>query len=252
MTGPVLPDIAGLTVADAVSLDAQAALKLAEIEDSVAPLAIAKLQAEASGLEALAARLRDPAACGVPALLLGHGGETSPLPDSKMPLTMRDVTLTVQARPTMLAAEATMDRLGLARNAGVLTLAVEAAESIGAEGAVQQMLAHEVAAAHKLAKRLMASADTEVGRHERERALGGPSNALADAARSATSAARLMDSVTRAALALDRLRNGARQHVVVQHVVVADGGQAVVAGNMTPRGGVAAPASRLPRGGGVD
>jgi hypothetical protein len=109
------------------------------------------------------------------------------------------------------------------------------------------MLAHETAAAHKLAMRLMASADSELGLHERGHVLGGPSNALADATRSATSAARLMDSATRVALALDRLRNGGRQHVVVQHVVVADGGQAVVAGTVAPGGGVTAPVPRPTR-----
>jgi len=58
--------------------------------------------------------------------------------------------------------------------------------------------------------------------------------ALAEAARTATAASRLMDSVGRAALILDRLRNGARQTVLVQHVTVGDGGQAVVAGSVEP------------------
>ncbi len=49
------------------------------------------------------------------------------------------------------------------------------------------------------------------------------------AARMATAAARMMEATARAALTLDRLRNGNRQTVVVQHVAVADGGQAVVA-----------------------
>lgn len=53
-------------------------------------------------------------------------------------------------------------------------------------------------------------------------------------------AARLMDSVTRTALTLDRLRHGSRQQVVVQHVSVRDGGQAVVAGSVAPGGGIGA------------
>jgi hypothetical protein len=61
--------------------------------------------------------------------------------------------------------------------------------------------------------------------------------ALAEATRSATAAARLMDSVTRGALALDRLRNGGRQFVTVQHVNIAGGGQAVVAGSVATGGG---------------
>jgi hypothetical protein len=54
--------------------------------------------------------------------------------------------------------------------------------------------------------------------------------ASVEAARMATAAARMMEATARAALVLDRLRHGNRQTVVVQHVAVADGGQAVVAG----------------------
>jgi hypothetical protein len=49
----------------------------------------------------------------------------------------------------------------------------------------------------------------------------------------ATAAARMMEATARAALVLDRLRNGNRQTVVVQHVAVGDGGRAVVAGAVT-------------------
>ena len=57
-----------------------------------------------------------------------------------------------------------------------------------------------------------------------------------EAARMANTAARLMEGTARAALTLDRLKNGNRQTVVVQYVTVADGGQAVVAGAMGPGG----------------
>jgi hypothetical protein len=57
-----------------------------------------------------------------------------------------------------------------------------------------------------------------------------------EAARLATAAARMMEATARAVLALDRLRNGNRQTVVVQHVAVAEGGQAVVAGTVAPGG----------------
>jgi hypothetical protein len=154
----------------------------------------------------------------------------------------------VQAPASLVAAEATMDRLTLARDAGVLTLAVEAADSAGAQGAVQQMLVHEMAAAHRLAMRLVTSANGDLHAHERDRLTGEGGRALADATRTATAAARLMDSVSRVALALNRLKNGGRQHVTVQYVAVADGGQAVVAARLEPGGG--AP-SRRRRGGGA-
>ena len=41
-----------------------------------------------------------------------------------------------------------------------------------------------------------------------------------------------MESYQRGALTLERLRNGGRQVVQVQHVNVSDGGQAVVAGTI--------------------
>ena len=43
----------------------------------------------------------------------------------------------------------------------------------------------------------------------------------------------MLAAFAQGALALDRLRNGNRQVVTVQHVTVADGGQAVVAGAVT-------------------
>ena len=42
-------------------------------------------------------------------------------------------------------------------------------------------------------------------------------------------AARLLDASQRAALTLERLRNGGRQVVTVQHVQVGEGGHALVA-----------------------
>jgi hypothetical protein len=59
--------------------------------------------------------------------------------------------------------------------------------------------------------------------------------ALVEAARTATAASRVMDACTRSAVGQDRLRNGGRQIVTVQHVTVGDGGRAVVAGNVEPR-----------------
>jgi hypothetical protein len=56
-----------------------------------------------------------------------------------------------------------------------------------------------------------------------------------EACRMANTAARLMDAYQRGLLTLDRLRNGGRQMVTVQHVNVAAGGQAVVAGAVGTR-----------------
>lgn len=246
---PTPPDPVAPTAGDAALLDARAGSKRARMESSMDPSLRERLRVEAEELEGQATRLRDPATFGILELRLGRGGEVSPLPDNAMPLNIREVAETVQAPPGILAAEATMERLTLARETGVLTLAVEAVESVGAEGAIEQMLVHGMTAGQKLAMQLMAAVGTELHAHARDRLVDGTRGGLADASRSATAAARLMDSVTRIALALDRLRNGGRQHVTVQHVVVADGGQAVVAGTMSPGDGRALP-GRHRRGGG--
>ena len=44
-----------------------------------------------------------------------------------------------------------------------------------------------------------------------------------EAVRMTAASSRMMETFPRAALELDRLRNGARQTVVVQHVAVAEG-----------------------------
>jgi hypothetical protein len=225
---------AGLTAADAELFDEHAAFKRGAAENcSTDPVIHAQFVAEAEGLEALAARLRDPAAHGVPALRQGQGAETAPPPNSAMPRRHSDVAEAVGANPTMLAADASLARLGLARDAHVLSMAVETAQDAGAETAAQKMLAHQLAAAHPLAMELLTIAAGEAQRHRQAPHLN--SGALAEAARTTTAAARLMDSCARGALILDRLLNGARQTVLVQHVTVGDGGQAVVAGNVEPR-----------------
>lgn len=85
------------------------------------------------------------------------------------------------------------------------------------------MLAHQAACAHEAALRFL---DRSL-RHDD----------TTEAARLANVAARLMSGFQDGLLALQRIRAGGAQTVVVQHqhVYVADGGQAVVA-NVAPRG----------------
>jgi hypothetical protein len=54
-----------------------------------------------------------------------------------------------------------------------------------------------------------------------------------EVARLANSTARIMGSFQQGLLTMQRLKAGGRQIVTVQHVTVADGGQAVIAGQMT-------------------
>jgi len=222
---------AGLTAADAEWFEQLAASRRGAAEGIKNPAWIAQYNAEAAGLDALAAALRDPTARGVPALRQGQGGETAPPDDPDRPWKVREVAQAVAASPTMLAADASLARLGMARDAGVLQLAVEAAQDAGAATATERMLSHQLAAAHQAAMGLFAAADGQLYTHRTATNLN-PS-ALAEATRSATAGARVLAAFAQGALALDRLRNGSRQFVTVQHVTVADGGQAVVAGSVT-------------------
>jgi hypothetical protein len=56
-----------------------------------------------------------------------------------------------------------------------------------------------------------------------------------EAGRLMNASARMMDTYQRGLLTLERIRSGGRQTVVVQHVNVADGGQAMIAGQVKAR-----------------
>lgn len=231
MTASIHKKPARLTAADAEWYEQIAASKRAAAESCGDPVHAAQLAAEAAGVEALAAALRDPAARGVPVLRKGQGGETAPPEDSDQPWRLRELSQVVASTSATLAADASLARLGMARDAGVLPLAVEAAQDAGAATATEQMLVHQLAAAHQAAMGLFSAADTELHKHRTAGFLNP--GALAEANRSATAGARVLSAFAQGAVALDRLLNGNRQVVTVQHVTVADGGQAVVAGNVT-------------------
>jgi len=229
-----------LTAADAESLRAEADVLRASAAaaDAADPLWRTVTLARAVALEEVAAKVMAPEP-GAPPLERGAGGEVQLRENSDDPWPRRVVARATRASPDLLDAEVSQERLGLAREAGALTLALDAAEGMGAASPAEQMLAHQMATAHAMAMRLLAKADAFAAR---KFLTYGPRAADAaeeakreqvasiEAARLATAAARMMEATVRAALAIDRLRNGSRQTVIVQHVAVADGGQAVVAG----------------------
>lgn len=245
MNVPARLDLAGLTAADAELFDCQAAAKRASAVGTGAAWA-AQANAEATGLEALAAALRDPVARGLPQLKEGQGGETAPPENCDHPWKFRELEQVVAARPPVLAADASLDRLNLARNAGVLNMAVELAQDVGAANGGERMLSHQLAAAHQAIMGLFTAADRDLHRHLVATSVNP--GALLDAQRSAAVGARVLAAFAQGMQTLDRLRNGNRQIVQVQRVVVESGGQAVVAGTVTPGVTPAAPAS--PRRGG--
>mgnify|MGYP005661243893 FL=1 len=135
-------------------------------------------------------------------------------------------------RPDAVTAEASMDRLRLADDGlHCVALAVDAAETIQAANSIEKMLAHQLAAAHKLAMTFAAKA-RELVEHDGGGAYRQEDLYVAEAARVANSSARMMDAFQKGTLALHKLRNGGTQVVTVQHVNVSDGGQAVVTGGI--------------------
>jgi len=132
--------------------------------------------------------------------------------------------------PDSAAVDASIARtdLLLQDNADITALAVDAANSIGADNSLEKMLAHQLAAAHDASMRLMNSA---VGVTQEVAGNTHPAfqeEGAAHAAKLYNSAARLMNTFQQGLLALNKIRNGGRQTVTVQHVNVSDGGQAVI------------------------
>ena len=106
-----------------------------------------------------------------------------------------------------------------AESAGVLEAAVDAAVSVRARNSLEKMLCHQMAATHHMAMKLMVrAADARLPPVE--------------TARLTNAGAGLMQVYQDGLLALKKFRTGGQQKIVVQHVQVSDGGQAVIAGQM--------------------
>jgi hypothetical protein len=123
--------------------------------------------------------------------------------------------------PNMIGVVASEHRLDLAACVGsrVAESAVDAAQSVQAGNSLEKMLCHQMAAAHRAAMKLLASS---------------LNNSLppVEMARLSNASARMMQIYQEAVLTLQKLRTGGKQTVVVQHVQVSEGGQAVIAGSV--------------------
>ena len=125
----------------------------------------------------------------------------------------------------MISVHAAGNRLQLARDAGVLQSAIDAAETANAKDALSKMLAHQLAAAHRGAMKMI------------QQGLNGAPNL--EAARCLGAAARLMVAYQSGMETLQKIKTGNKQTVIVKHiqmVQVGEGGQAVVAGNVKGEG----------------
>ena len=153
---------------------------------------------------------------------------------------VRDGALTLRLQdtsyaPSSVEAHAHKQRLQLAIEAGCGDLAMDAAVTIQATSSLERMIAHQLAAAHAHAMRLLASADRWLQDSDASARSDWPDRAQrasVEAARLTSAAARMMAAYQDGVAALARMRTGGQQTVTVQHVHVGDGGQAVVAGSV--------------------
>jgi hypothetical protein len=149
------------------------------------------------------------------------------------------------AHPDYVTAEASSDRLALASQAGSLSLALDAADTIQAQDALEKMIVHQMAVLHhgmmkaaaRMNKELDAAGGTAIDAAGDKRDLRADEREAANvrACRLAGAISRMSATFQQGLLTLQRKRTGGNQHVTVKHihqqVNVTQGGQAVVAGD---------------------
>ncbi len=123
-------------------------------------------------------------------------------------------TLTI---PDLAAVEASFDRSRLLTEQGadVAAMALDVANTIQAGNSSEKMLAHQLAAMHKVAMEMIGS----VVPHSRDAAIQN---------RRLNAAVRCMTAYQQGLLTLRKLRLGGHQRISVQHIQVSEGGQAIV------------------------
>ncbi len=198
-------------------------------------LGAARIEAEAADdgrINPMADECRERASALIPVDLIarGVGGELVPTDSCTGAAEWR--LLNTVENPSYVTADASRARLDLAQEAGALEEALDAADTIQARDSLERMLAHQLATAHVSAMKLSAEMKKQVDHALATRGPGENERAILNATRLAGAVGRMMGTYQQGLLTLQRLRTGGRQTVVVQHVQVNDGGQAVVAGKL--------------------
>jgi len=128
------------------------------------------------------------------------------------------------AAPNVVALDASAHRLELVTRMGtdVAALALDACDTMGASNSLEKMLGHQMAVLHDNAMRNASKAALEQD----------PVHSV----RMMNLSIRAMETFQKGLLTLKRLRGTGEQRIVIQHVNVTQGGQAVI-GQVHPRGG---------------
>lgn len=176
--------------------------------------------------ERYAAKAREPVPADAPRTM---GGEL--LPGEDFASETLPALLDTLVNANAVAADASRDRLDLAKQAGALEMALDTADTIQAGDGLERMLAHQLATAHVAA---MKAAGVMNGLLDHAGRTMGAERQMAcvEANRMAGAYARLTGSFQAGMVTLQRVRSGGRQTVIVQHNHVGDGGQAVIGGTV--------------------
>ena len=179
----------------------------------------------AEQLEQDAALALDPVLHTTGRVTVGNGGEVAIGTKAMAPFV--DM---VRAHPDMLVIDACRQRMDLASSAGALSMGLDGSATSTAGNSLEKMVMHEAGAADVAAMEFQAEA-RDVLRAYKRTGYNHPTLSI-EAARLLNASARMMGTYQDALLTLERMRNGGKQTVVVQHVTVGEGGQAVVAGQV--------------------
>jgi len=149
-------------------------------------------------------------------LRLGSGGEAINPKVAGLVNTLND--------PGIAAIEASNHRTDLLTSLGndIAAMALDASDTISAGNSLEKMLAHQMAATHEAGMQMMRRANLMEDHAAAAKCMG--------------SAIKAFTAYQGALATLDKMRSDKHQHIVVQHVNVNAGGQAVV-GNVSTRGG---------------
>ncbi len=125
------------------------------------------------------------------------------------------------ADPDIAAIESSETRSRLLEVNNIVALGVDMANTARAANTAEKLIAHEIALAHKIAME-----QAKLARNECDPVIE---------LRRLQVSARMMEAAQKGVLTLQKLKTGGTQNVVVQHVYVESGGQAVV-GNLQSGG----------------
>ena len=149
-------------------------------------------------------------------LTLGSGGEAINPKTADLINTLND--------PGIAAMEASNHRTDLLTSLGndIAAMALDAADTINAGNSLEKMLAHQMAALHQASMQMFRRANL--------------AEDSAIAVKCMAAAVKAAAAYQGALTTLEKIRDEKRQHIVVQHVNINAGGQAVV-GTVETRGG---------------